>query len=113
VLCPGFVNTNLAASMRSSDPQAIRQAGKLISSATTTPEHVAQKVFQAVAKNRFLILTDREGQIVYAIKRLSPALLERIIVKRWDGIRRKFESADSPVASVSTASLNGSGGEQA
>jgi NAD(P)-dependent dehydrogenase (short-subunit alcohol dehydrogenase family) len=112
VLCPSFVNTNLGASMHSSDPQAIRQAHKMISASKTTTEHVAQKVFQAVEKNKFLILTDVEGQIVYRLKRLAPGLLEKVIIKRWDGIRRKFDAGADRTPTTSTATASAPAGKE-
>ena len=93
VLAPGFVATNLGSSMRSPDPEAARRAQKMISDAKVSPEHVAGKVFDAVQKDRFLILTHREGYAVYALRRISPALLERVVLKQWDRIRRRFDQA--------------------
>jgi NAD(P)-dependent dehydrogenase (short-subunit alcohol dehydrogenase family) len=93
VLAPGFVNTNLGSSMRSPDPEAVRRAQKMISRAKVSADHVADRVYAAVAKNRFLILTHPEGYAVYALRRISPALLERVVVGQWDKIRGRFDQA--------------------
>ncbi len=93
VLAPGFVSTNLGSSMRSPDPEAVRRAQKMISGAKVSAEHVADQVYAAVQKNRFLILTHREGYAVYALRRISPALLERLFVRQWDKIRKRFDQA--------------------
>ncbi len=98
VLCPGFVNTNLGSSMRSPDPVAIEQANRLISNATVTAEEVADKVFKAVEKNRFLILTHREGVILRTALRLSPGLVEQATVRRWGRMRRRFERGTTATA---------------
>jgi NAD(P)-dependent dehydrogenase (short-subunit alcohol dehydrogenase family) len=91
VLAPGFVATNLGSSLRSSDPEAARRAQKMISRAKVSADHVAGKVYDAVQKNRFLILTHREGYAVYALRRISPALLERVVLGQWDKLRKRFD----------------------
>jgi NADP-dependent 3-hydroxy acid dehydrogenase YdfG len=98
VVCPAFVNTNLGASMRSSDPVAVDFARRQISGATVTAEQVAEKVFEGIAKERFMILTHREGHAIRALSRVAPSLLERHIGKGWEKARLRFEQADAQAA---------------
>ncbi|MFI7585686.1 SDR family oxidoreductase [Spongisporangium articulatum] len=94
VLCPAFVKTNLGASMRSADPAAIATANKLIDNSKVTPAQIADKVFAAVQAERFLILTERDGRVLSLVKRVSPSLVEKVVVRQWSKTRRKF---DTPV----------------
>ncbi len=96
VLCPAFVSTNLASSMRSPEPVAIERAGRLISQARVSADEVAEKVFQGVAAGRFLILTHREGVLLTAALRVAPGLVERSVIRRWNVTRRSFEREAAP-----------------
>jgi NADP-dependent 3-hydroxy acid dehydrogenase YdfG len=97
VVTPAFVKTNLAASMRSADPEAVRLAERMINNATVTAEQIADQVFEGVQKNRFLINTHREGKVISLIQRISPALLERLVAKRWAKVRLRMEKAKPTV----------------
>jgi NADP-dependent 3-hydroxy acid dehydrogenase YdfG len=97
VVTPAFVKTNLAASMRSADPEAVRLAERMINNATVTAEQIADQVFDGVQKNRFLINTHREGKAISLIQRISPALLERLVAKRWAKVRLRMEKAKPTV----------------
>jgi NADP-dependent 3-hydroxy acid dehydrogenase YdfG len=97
VVTPAFVKTNLAASMRSADPESVRMAERLINNATVTPAQIADQVFDGVQKNRFLINTHREGKVIRAVQRISPSLLERIVISRWSKVRLRMEKAKPTV----------------
>jgi hypothetical protein len=75
----------------------VRMAERLINNATVTPAQIADQVFEGVEKNRFLINTHREGRAIRALQRISPTLLERIVVKRWSKVRTRMEKAKPTV----------------
>jgi NADP-dependent 3-hydroxy acid dehydrogenase YdfG len=91
VICPGFVKTNLMSTMRSPDPETLKAAESMINNAKVTAEQVAEKVYDAVEKRRFLVLTHRADHLLRAIQRISPGLLERLIVRRWSALRHRLD----------------------
>ncbi|WP_059005858.1 SDR family NAD(P)-dependent oxidoreductase [Streptomyces specialis] len=94
VVCPGFVPTNLGSGLRSPDPVLTEVAHKMIAKGTVTPEQVAERVAEAVAKGRFLVHTHREVRVVVALKRLLPKVVDRQVAKGWRQMRAKLEEQD-------------------
>lgn len=77
VVCPSFLRTNLAASLRGADDLAEAGKERYLTRAKRTPEVVAARVLRGVDAGRYLILTDREGRIAYWAKRFAPLLYRR------------------------------------
>jgi NADP-dependent 3-hydroxy acid dehydrogenase YdfG len=96
VICPGVVKTNIVSSMRSPDPESLRAAEMVINGADVTAEQVADKVYDAVQKRRFLVLTHRRDQVLRALLVFAPRLAERLIVRRWSTLRHHLDQ--TPVA---------------
>jgi NAD(P)-dependent dehydrogenase (short-subunit alcohol dehydrogenase family) len=86
VACPSFFKTAL---METSQQQAPDQEGNpapqmqrivsnLMDTATISAEDVAADIFDAVLKNRFLVITHADARQRYHLKRLAPELFFRI-----------------------------------
>jgi NADP-dependent 3-hydroxy acid dehydrogenase YdfG len=94
VVCPGFVKTNLPDRSRSADPALAKVNQKLMESSKVTPEDVADQVFDAVARKRFLVLTHRDGRKSARLKRYLPALVDRQVARYWSRLRQVLERED-------------------
>jgi NAD(P)-dependent dehydrogenase (short-subunit alcohol dehydrogenase family) len=94
VVCPSFVPTNLAASLRGPDAVLAEAAKKLISHGKITAQQVADQVVTAVAAKKFLVLTHPETRKVMRIKRFWPAVLDREQARMWRKTLAKLEAQD-------------------
>ncbi|MGA8987262.1 SDR family NAD(P)-dependent oxidoreductase [Aeromicrobium sp.] len=74
VACPTFFRTNLTDSLRGKDEAANASAAKLIDRAKLSADDIAARVVSGVARNRHIILTDRDGKMAYAAKRFARPL---------------------------------------
>jgi NAD(P)-dependent dehydrogenase (short-subunit alcohol dehydrogenase family) len=72
VVCPSFFQTNLAESMRTSDPGLRAAMGKLLGRSKVTAEDVAEDVFRAVERREFYVLPHAEGRAAWRLKRFLP-----------------------------------------
>lgn len=81
VACPAFFATNLMESFRSTTPGREALVEKLMVRSGVTADDVADQIFQAVAKRRFLVLTHRDTRWQYRLKRLQPELFFRGVEK--------------------------------
>lgn len=77
VVCPTFFKTGLAAGFRTPDEAVRRTMDKLVTQSSVPADEIARRIQDGVAKGRFLILTDREGAVAYAVKRFVPPLFRR------------------------------------
>jgi NAD(P)-dependent dehydrogenase (short-subunit alcohol dehydrogenase family) len=89
VVCPAFVRTNLGDRLRSPDPATARLVDKLMTSSTITAEDVADQVFDAVARKKFLLLTHPDGRRSAFLKRLG--LTDGQVRKYWARLRSRVE----------------------
>lgn len=92
VVCPGFVRTNLGASLRSPDPEAERMMGKLMSSSTVTPEDVAEQVFTAAQRGDYLVLTHKDARKFHLMQRFAPKLADKARIDFWRRLRAKIDN---------------------
>lgn len=74
VVCPNFFKTNLTDSLRTPDPAIERAMSKLVDASTTSADTIAEQVVYAVDSGKFMVLTDRDGKIAWAVKRFLPSL---------------------------------------
>ena len=79
VACPAFFATNLMESFRSTTPGRDALVEKLMARSGVTADDVADQIFDAVAKRRFLVLTHRDTRWQYRLKRLQPELFFRAV----------------------------------
>jgi NAD(P)-dependent dehydrogenase (short-subunit alcohol dehydrogenase family) len=94
VVCPGFVKTNIGDRMRSPDPAALAINAKLLESSKVTPDDVADQVFDAVRRKRFLVQTHADGRKSALLKRYLPALVDRQVSRYWSRFRKVLERED-------------------
>jgi NAD(P)-dependent dehydrogenase (short-subunit alcohol dehydrogenase family) len=91
LVCPGFVRTNLAASVRSPDPAMVDLTHKLVTGSKLSAEQVAEQVVSAVNRGRYLVLTERIGRVAWLAKRYAPALVHRQTVAAARRLRARIE----------------------
>ncbi|WP_034349354.1 SDR family oxidoreductase [Noviherbaspirillum massiliense] len=72
VVCPSFFRTNLNESLRSSDPNAAVVMEKLFRKARITAPEIADRIFDAVRANRFLVLPHADDRKAYLMKCYAP-----------------------------------------
>ena len=92
VVCPAFVQTNLQTRLRSPDPAIAALMHKLMTSSTVTADDVAEQVFDAVARKRFLVLTHKDGRRSALLKRFG--LTDGQVRKYWTRLRAAVEKGD-------------------
>ncbi|MDO9407692.1 SDR family oxidoreductase [Patulibacter sp.] len=77
VVCPTFFKTGLAGSFRTPDEAVRRTMEKLVTQSDVPADVIAGRIQKGVEAGRFLILTDREGAVAWAVKRFVPPLFRR------------------------------------
>ncbi|MEV4676704.1 MULTISPECIES: SDR family NAD(P)-dependent oxidoreductase [Actinomadura] len=77
-VCPGFVSTDLVKNGTYVDgsPEKLRQRGqKAIQLRNYPPEKVAERVVDAIVKNKAVVPVNFEGHLLHTLSRVSPASL--------------------------------------
>jgi short-subunit dehydrogenase len=82
LVCPSFFKTNLADSLRASNPAMRNVLGKLLNRSKVTAEHIADQIFQAVRTREFYVLPHMEGRQAWLAKRLLPRRIYSELIKR-------------------------------
>ena len=80
VVCPFFVRTNLAQSLRGGDAEAEAAAYARIASSPRTPEVVVRRAMRAVEAGKFVVLTDAMGRVARWGKQWAPPVYHRVMV---------------------------------
>jgi len=93
VVCPSFFRTNLAASLDGDDVEAHAAARRLIEGSRTTADEIARQVIDAVQRQRFLLVTDRQGRAAHLAKRFAPPLYRRTMRRISRTFHRRVEQA--------------------
>jgi NAD(P)-dependent dehydrogenase (short-subunit alcohol dehydrogenase family) len=101
VVCPTFFRTGLAGTFRTPDEAVRRSMEKLVTKSSTPADRIAGKIFDGVEKGRFLILTDREGAVAYAVKRFVPPLFQREVRKGAARLLGQIAKAEREAAAES------------
>jgi len=91
-VCPGFVRTNLESRLRSPDPAIATLMQRLMASAKITAEDVAEQVFDAVTRKKFLVLTHKDGRRSALLKRFG--LTDGQVRKYWARLRTAVEKGE-------------------
>jgi NADP-dependent 3-hydroxy acid dehydrogenase YdfG len=89
VVCPAFVRTNLGDRLRSPDPALATLVDRLMASSKITADDVADQVFTAVARKKFLVLTHPDGRRSALLKRLG--LTDGQVRKYWARLRTRVD----------------------
>lgn len=88
VACPSFFRTNLADSMISPDP-AMKAVTQIIMDAQpVTAEDVAEDIYQAVMKRRFMVITHKDARMQWRMKRMAPEFFYKMVRER---VKPRFE----------------------
>jgi len=85
VLCPAFVRTRLAETMRAPDSGYHKRVERWMDASGVSAEDVSETVFRAVEKPRFLLLTHGNTRWLWRLKRWFPGLYFRFMMR---GIRK-------------------------
>lgn len=88
VACPSFFRTNLANSMISPDPAMKRVTEIIMDAQPVTAEDVAEDIYQAVNKRRFMVLTHKDSRLQWRMKRMAPELFYKMVRER---VKPRFE----------------------
>ena len=89
VLCPAYVQTALLDTFRSQDEHHHKQAEKWMAGSKISADDVADTMFKAVEKNRFLLLTHPETFWLWRFKRWFPQLFFRFVLRTKKMLARK------------------------
>lgn len=81
VLCPAFVKTRLTDTMRAPDEGYARRVNRWMEKSGVTAEDVAETVYRAVQRPRFLLLTHPDTRWHYRLKRWFPSLYFRMLMR--------------------------------
>lgn len=101
VVCPSFFKTNLSQNLRTPDASVVRAMSKLVDQSSITADSIAEQVVFAVDEGKFLVLTDRDGKIAWAVKRFLPPLYRSKAAAAGRRLRASAEQADRTAGPVS------------
>jgi len=85
VACPSFFQTNLMESFRARDPALRIVADKHLARSTVTADDVAADIYQAVLRNRFMIISHTDARWLYRLKRFAPELFFKVLMRQTGG----------------------------
>jgi NAD(P)-dependent dehydrogenase (short-subunit alcohol dehydrogenase family) len=89
VVCPSFFKTNLTESLRSTDPNSALVMNKLFAKSPITAAEVADRIYDGVKANRFLVLPHRDDVRAYRLKCFAPVSTYLNIVAK---VAKRIES---------------------
>jgi short-subunit dehydrogenase len=102
-LCPGLVRTGLFQAAASGHPgKPVKQPPRWL---CISPECVARKAVWAIRRNRGLVLVSAMAHVLWFLRRLSPALLDRV-----NRFQRKRWRRTQPTASRNNLAVTAYGG---
>jgi len=90
VLCPAFVRTRLTETMRAPDGKYHKRVERWMDQSGVSAEDVAETVWRAVQKPRFLLLTHGNTRWLWRLKRFFPNLYYRLMMR---GVRKASTGA--------------------
>jgi NAD(P)-dependent dehydrogenase (short-subunit alcohol dehydrogenase family) len=78
VVCPTFFKTNLMDQFSSPDERQRQLADTFFGNAKVTSEKVARHTIKSIEKNRFYVITQKDGRNMWRMKRWTPELYFKI-----------------------------------
>ena len=81
LVCPSFIQTGIEKNALDGDGSLARHPQAIVG-ARTTPEEMAERIFEAARRERHLLLPDRVSRASWWVSRLLPRLYERLMVKK-------------------------------
>ena len=85
VLCPAFVKTRLTETMRAPDSSYQKRVERWMSNSGVSAKDVAEVVYRAVEKPRFMLLTHGNTRWLYRMRRWMPESYFKMLMR---GVRR-------------------------
>lgn len=79
VVCPTFFKTNLMDQFTSPDERQRELANTFFGNAKTTSEKVANHTIQSIEKNRFYVITQKDGRNMWRMKRWFPEMYFKVM----------------------------------
>ncbi|MGB0514738.1 MAG: SDR family NAD(P)-dependent oxidoreductase [Wenzhouxiangellaceae bacterium] len=96
VLCPAFVKTRLTDSMRAPDDKYATRVQRWMEKSGVSAENIADIVYDAVQRPRFLLLTHSETIWQYRLKRWFPALYHRLLMRTMRKLMKPHTTSKGP-----------------
>lgn len=96
VICPSFFRTNLHESLHGKDVEMEATAVHLITKAPRSARQVAGVAFKKVKKDKFVVLTDPDGQIAHFGKRYAPLVYKTLMLQAG----HRVGSGKAPVPAI-------------
>ena len=93
VVCPSFFRSNLASSLRGSDPDVEERAAALIEQSQLSADDVADAVLDGIAAKETVILTDDVARASYLLKHTDGTAYDEQMQRN---ARRAFEREQEP-----------------
>lgn len=78
VVCPTFFKTNLMDQFSSPDERQRKLADTFFGHATVSSEKVARHTIESIEKNRFYVITQKDGRNIWRMKRFAPELYFKV-----------------------------------
>ena len=79
VVCPAFFPTNIAASMRFTDPREQASAQRFLSASSLSASKVAEAILEAVERNEPFVVLPATARFIFYTRRLFPALMTDLL----------------------------------
>ena len=84
MVCPSFVATHIDRNALGGDGQPVRHA-QLTTGTPLSADAVAERILSGAARGRRLLLVGRTARLAWWASRISPALYERLMARRFAG----------------------------
>lgn len=99
-LCPAFVKTRLTETMRASEDHFEHKVKRWMERSGVSAQDVAQVVYRAIEKPKFMLLTHPETKWLWRLKRWAPELYFQMVLRGAKKARmrqqQKAKSTESP-----------------
>jgi len=84
LVCPSFIRTGIGAAATDGSGAPV-SSPRITTGVESSPEEIAERVFEAVAAGRNLLLPDATARKAWWLRRLAPGLYARIMKRRMGG----------------------------
>ncbi len=88
-LCPAFVKTRLTETMRARDAHYEKRVNRWMERSGVSAEDVAEVVYQATLKPKFMLLTHPKTRWLWRLKRFFPELYFKLVLRGARQAKRK------------------------
>lgn len=92
VVCPAFFATNLMESMRGGSEQVKQTVNRWMRASTLNASDIAEMVYKAVERNRFMLIPHRKARHQVLLKRLLPEFYFRKLIAMTNKISTRVET---------------------